>query len=67
MVFKCQNDSFLKEFETEVVAVEKDEAGKLLVKFEVRSIGDSCFMKYFHIDVSLPGYNLVPRGRRPAV
>ncbi|CRK92116.1 CLUMA_CG005697, isoform A [Clunio marinus] len=34
MVFKCQTDSFLKEFETEVVKVEKNEEGKSLVQFE---------------------------------
>lgn len=35
MVFKCQTDSFLKEFETKVTKVEKTDDGKVLVSFEV--------------------------------
>lgn len=34
MVFKCQEDSFLKEFETHITKIEKCD-NKLLVNFEV--------------------------------
>jgi hypothetical protein len=35
MVFKCQTDSYLKEFTTRVVKIEEIEDKKLLVNFEV--------------------------------
>jgi hypothetical protein len=35
MVFKCQTDSFLKEFTTKVVKIEEAVDKKLLVNFEV--------------------------------
>lgn len=35
MVFKCQTDSFLKQFTTKVVKIEETEDKKLLVNFEV--------------------------------
>lgn len=36
MVFKCQTDSFLKEFATKVVKIEKTEDNKVQVNFEVK-------------------------------
>ena len=37
MVFKCQTDSFLKEFITKIVKIETENE-KLLVNFEVRRL-----------------------------
>jgi misacylated tRNA(Ala) deacylase len=48
MVFKCQTDSFLKEFTTKVVKIEETEDKKLLVNFEVSSSSN-----YFCSDYNL--------------
>jgi hypothetical protein len=47
MVFKCQTDSFLKEFTTKVVKIEESEDKKLLVNFEVSFPSFSRFPDYF--------------------
>lgn len=40
MVFKCQTDSFLKEFTTKVSKIEKADDGKYLVNFEVSDLDE---------------------------
>ena len=62
MVFKCQTDSFLKEFVTKVAKVEKSDDGKFLVNFEV-SCASILFISFTDIyTISLQDTILFPEG-----
>lgn len=65
MVFKCQTDSYLKEFATKVAKIEKTDDGKVLVSFDVSAYLLDCWNGKISELLFAIGHSIVPGRRRP--